>query len=205
MADEAKQNDMKSTLMGVLSYIDSPFKLLVVVMLGVLGYVGYFVHENSSFLLAAYQKKHDMPKLNESKFDDIAAVVMKELQADVVAIFAVDPILNRRVVLRSYTREGGREKRMDGVDVGLFTNHERNNTEVVELMAGRIPCSEYKRPQSEVGLWYSSVGVRFTCRVSVPPEINQFIGQITVGWKDTPADLELARDVLTVAASAISK
>lgn len=205
MSDEQKEGGIKDFVLSVLSYIDSPFKLLVVVLLGVLIYAGHFVHENSNFLMAAYQKKHDMPKLNESKFDDISAVVMKEIGADVVAIFSVDPILNKRVLMRVYSREGGREKKLDGTDVGLFTGNEQNNAEVIELMAGRIPCSDYTRPRSEVGLWYSSIGIRYTCRVSVPPDINQFIGQITVGWKEKPHDIDFVKDVLTVASTAIAK
>jgi hypothetical protein len=47
--------------------------------------------------------------------------------------------------------------------------------------------------------------VTFTCRVSVPPEINQFIGQITVGWKVAPTDLNYVRDIMQVAARSISR
>jgi hypothetical protein len=53
-------------------------------------------------------------------------------------------------------------------------------------MANEIPCGEYKSAQSEIGLWYKSVGINYTCRVSVPPDTNKFIGQITVGWKTQP-------------------
>jgi|688.fasta_scaffold1507256_2 hypothetical protein len=34
---------------------------------------------------------------------------------------------------------------------------------------------------------------------------NQFIGQITVGWKVAPTDLNYVRDILTVAARSISR
>jgi hypothetical protein len=41
--------------------------------------------------------------------------------------------------------------------------------------------------------------VRYTCRVSVPPDISQFIGQITIGWAGEP-DLEYARSIMEVVA-----
>ena len=195
----------KDSAMSVLTYIDSPFKLFVVVLLGILGSIGYFAWQNQGLFLSVYMKQRELPKLNEARFDDVAAILMKELKPEIVAIFAVDPMLNKRVSVRAYQREGGREAKVEGVDVGLFTSNSANNVDVIDLIASRIPCSEYKRPQSEIGLWYKYKGISYTCRVSVPPEINQFIGQITVGWKEKPDDLEYVHDILTVAARALTK
>lgn len=197
--------ELKDGVMSVLSYIDSPFKLLVVLLLGMLGFVGYFVYVNQGLFLSVYMKQRELPKLKESRFDDVSAILIKELKAEVVAIFSVDPMLNKRVSLRAYQREGGRESRVEGIDVGLFTSNSANNTDVIDLIASKIPCGEYKRPQSEIGLWYMYKGITYTCRVSVPPEINQFIGQITIGWKTQPDDIEFVQDILTVAARALTK
>jgi hypothetical protein len=202
---DERSKDAKDTLMGVLSYIDSPFKLIVVLLLAIVGYAGYFWHTNHELLIGVYNKHRELPKLNDKRFDDVALVVFKQLSADIVAIFTVDTILNKRIAVRAYRREGGRESRVEGIDVGLFTSNAENNRDVIELLAGKIPCTEYRRPQSEIGLWYTHEGVTFTCRVSVPPEINQFIGQITVGWKEKPKDLDLVHDIMTVAARALIK
>lgn len=195
----------QDAVMRVLTYIDSPFKLLVVLLLSVLGFLGYFVYVNQGLFLSVYMKQRELPKLNASRFDDVSSILMKELKAEVVAIFSVDPMLNKRVSVRAYQREGGREAKVEGVDVGLFTSNSANNFDVIDLIASKIPCSEYKRPQSEIGLWYMYKGITYTCRVSVPPEINQFIGQITVGWKQKPEDLDFVHDILTVAARALTK
>ena len=73
------------------------------------------------------------------------------------------------------------------------------------LMAGEIPCSHYKTAQSEIGLWYIEKGVTYGCRVSVPPEQGRFIGQITVGWKEEPPDVEAYRTLLQIAATMLSR
>ena len=159
----------QDAVMRVLTYIDSPFKLLVVLLLAVLGFVGHFIYVNQGVFLSVYMKQRELPKLNESRFDDVSAILMKELKAEVVAIFAVDPMLNKRVSVRAYQREGGREAKVEGIDVGLFTSNSANNIDVIDLIASKIPCSEYKRPQSEIGLWYMYKGITYTCRVSVPP------------------------------------
>lgn len=194
-----------STAMSVLTYIDSPFKLIVVILLAVLGFSGYFIHKNFDLFFSVWQKHQELPKMNEERFDQVAADTMRELKAEVLVIFTVDPILNRRVAIRAYQKDGGRAENIEGIDVGLFTSNLSNNQDAIDLIAGNIPCGLYKRPQSEIGLWYLSKKVMYTCRVSVPPEINQFIGQITVGWTAIPPDLNYVRDILNVASRAVAR
>ena len=190
--------------MSVLTYIDSPFKLLVVVLLGMLGSIGYFAYQNQGLFLSVYMKSQELPKLNEHQFDDAAQLIFRQTGAEIVAIFTVNPMLNKRILLRAYQKDGVREKRLEGIDVGLFTTNHANNSDVVKLMSGEVPCGEYKRPQSEAGLWYIQQGVTYTCRVSVPPDVHQFIGQITAGWKEKP-DEHYATDMLTIAANKLIK
>ncbi len=194
-----ENKDAKDTLMGVLTYINSPFKLLVVILLGVLGFLGYFVYSNQGLLINVYLKNQALPKLDEDRFDLAASMLFRETKAEIVSIFAVDPILNKRVLARAYAKDGGRQRLLEGANVGLFSSNHDNNSDVIRLMAGEIPCGAYLRPQSEAGLWYIHQGVRFTCRVSVPPDINSFIGQVTVGWVTEP-DLEYARSIMEVVA-----
>lgn len=193
------EDKAKDTLMGVLSYINSPFKLFVVVLLSVLGFIGYFVYTHQGIMVGAYLKSRELPKLDESRFDLAASMLFRETKAETVSIFAVDPILNRRVLVRAYAKDGIRHKILEGTNVGLFSGNQANNADVVRLMAGEIPCGQYLRPQSEAGLWYIHQGVRFTCRASIPPDVSSFIGQITIGWAAEP-DLEYARSILEVVA-----
>jgi hypothetical protein len=199
-----ESKDTKDTLMGVLSYIDSPFKLFVVLLLGVLGFLGYFIYSNQGVMIGAYMQSRELPKLDDSRFDDAAAMLFKETGAEVVSIFAVDPILNKRVLVRAYTKTGGRQKSLEGVDVKLFTNNASNNNDVIKLMNGELPCGPYTRPRSVAGLFYISQGVQYTCRVSSPSAREQFVGQITVGFASEP-DLEHTRAILTIVADMLVK
>jgi hypothetical protein len=199
---EVEQGNAKETLLGVLNYIDSPFKLVVVLLLAFLGFSGFFVYQNQDVMIGAYIKNKERPVMNVDKFEPAARLILKATQADVVVIFSVDTILNKRIVERAYIADGSRYKEFDNHDVGLFTKNINNNNDVIRLMANEIPCGEYAKAQSEIGLWYKSLGVNYTCRVSVPPDQNQFIGQITVGWKEKPADPE---NILPIAALMLSR
>jgi len=99
----------------------------------------------------------------------------------------------------------GRDKSIEDIDVGLFSQNAANNADVIKLMTNEIPCSEYRYAQSEVGLWYIEKGVGFTCRVSVPPDNHRFVGQITVGWAQQPENLEQIKFMLEIASAMLTK
>lgn len=188
----------------VLSYVDSPFKLFAIILMAVIAFVGYFVWQNQSFLLSAYKEKQKLPSIAEDRVEDAAAHLFKNTDAAVVAIFKVNPMFGNRVLYRAYTKQG-RDKTLEGLDVGLFTSNVSNNRDVVALMAGEIPCSHYKTAQSEIGLWYIEKGMTYGCRVGVPPDPGKLVGQITIGWKEEPPDVEQYRVLLQIAATMLAR
>ena len=202
MSDEKINHN--SLIDKVLGYVDSPFKLFAIVLMAVFAFTGYFVWQNQEFLIGAYKEQKKLPTIAEDRVEDVAAHLFKNTDAAVVAIFKVNPMFGTRVLHRAYTKEG-REKAHDGLDIGLFTANVPNNRDVVALMAGEIPCSQYKTAQSEIGLWYIEKGVTYGCRVSVPPEQGKFVGQITVGWKEEPPDVDQYRVLLQIAATMLSR
>jgi hypothetical protein len=204
MAEGKEKTNANDTLSTVLAYVDSPFKLFALILMAVLAFIGYLVYDHRELIVGTYQEHQKLPDIAEDRVEDAVSHLFKTTDATVVAIFKVNPLLGTRVQYRAYTKEG-RDKLNDGLDVGLFTANQANNQDVVNLMAGTIPCSEYKSAQSEIGLWYIEKGMRFGCRVSVPPEPSRFVGQITVGWDKPPADLEQARAMLNIAATMLSR
>lgn len=204
MAEGDNKTSANDTLSTVLAYVDSPFKLFALILMAVLAFIGYLVYDHRELIIGTYQEHQKLPDIAEERVEDAVSHLFKTTNATVVAIFKVNPLLGTRVQYRAYTKEG-RDKTNDGLDVGLFTTNQANNQDVVDLMAGNIPCSEYKSAQSEIGLWYIEKGMRFGCRVSVPPEPSRFVGQITVGWDKPPADLEQARAMLNIAATMLSR
>ena len=198
-------SDEKITILDrVLGYVDSPFKLFAILLMAVFTFVGYFVWQNQAFLLGAYKEQKKLPAIAEDRVEDVAAHLFKHTDAVAVTIFKVNPIFGTRVLYRAYTKDG-RDKTHEGLDVGLFTANSSNNKDVVALMAGEIPCGAYKTAQSEIGLWYIEKGMTYGCRVSVPPEQGKFVGQITVGWREEPPDVDAYRTLLQIAATMLSR
>ena len=202
MSDEKLNTN--TTLDKVLGYVDSPFKLFAIILMGVIAFSGYFLWQNQTFMLDAYKESKKLPEINASRADDAGSMLMKKTGATVVAVFKVNPLFNSRVLYRAYTKDG-RDKGVEDIDVGLFSQNASNNSDVVKLMSNEIPCGDYRYAQSEVGLWYLEKGVAYTCRVSVPPDSHRFVGQVTVGWAEQPQDIQQVKFMLEIASAMLTK
>jgi hypothetical protein len=194
----------ESVLDKVLAYVDSPFKLFAAILMGVIAFAGYFLWQNQEFMRDAYKESKKLPEINTARADDASSMLLKKTGATVVAVFKVNPLFNSRVLYRAYTKDG-RDKAIEDIDVGLFSQNSSNNADVVKLMTNDIPCGEYRYAQSEVGLWYLDKGVAYTCRISVPPDSHRFVGQITVGWTEQPENLEQVKFMLEIASAMLTK
>jgi len=202
MSDE--KLNANTTLDKVLGYVDSPFKLFAILVMGIVVFAGYFLWQNQTFMFDAYKESKKLPEINTSRADDASSMLLKKTNATVVAVFKVNPLFNSRVLYRAYTKDG-RDKTIEDIDVGLFSQNTANNSDVVRLMTNEIPCSDYRYAQSEVGLWYLEKGVTYTCRVSVPPDSHRFVGQITVGWAEPPQDIQQVKFMLEIASAMLTK
>ena len=192
---------LKDTLMSLLDWIgSSPFRLFAVILLCVLGFGGWIVYTEKDNFMASYRAQQALPKMN-GKYDDALNFLLKNTDAEMVAFLEVNTLINTRKVVYLATRSGGRDKRNDGLDVGLFSKNYDNNNDVIGLMSGKIPCSPYAKPQSLIGFVYKEHGVNFMCRISVPAEPGVFIGQISIGWKEKPDDVEAAQTAMVIASS----
>ena len=150
--------------------------------------------------MASYRAQQAMPKMN-GKYEEAVNFILKNTDAELVAVFNVNTLLNTRKLVYLTTRAAGHDTAHDGTNVGLLTKNHSNNEDVIGLMSGKIPCGPYLTPQSYIGFTYKNSGVAYMCRISVPADPGLFIGQISVGWKEQPPQVELAQTVLIVASS----
>jgi hypothetical protein len=190
---------LKDLLFGLLTYIgESPFRLFAVILLCVLGFGGWIVYSEKDNFMASYRAQQALPRMN-GNYEPAVAFILKNTDAELVAIFEVNTLLNTRKLVYLTTRSAGHDRAYNGTNVGLLTKNHSNNQDVIALMSGQIPCGVYLTPQSYIGFVYRDAGVQYMCRTSVPAEPGLFIGQISIGWKETPANVESAQTVLTVA------
>lgn len=190
---------MQDTFLKILDWVGhSPLRLVMLLILGIFGMGGWFVYSEKDAFMASYRAQQALPRMN-GKYEEASAFIFKRSNADMVAIFDVNPLLNTRKLAYLVIKDQGRVRTYDGTDVGLFTKNLDNNKDVISLMSGVVPCSAYTKPQSFMGFVYLEAGITYMCRISVPPDPSKFIGQISVGWKVKPEDDDSMRIIIRVA------
>ena len=111
---------LKDIILSVLAYIgESKFRLFTVIILGILGFGGWIVFSEKDAFMATYRAQQALPKMN-GEYEKAASFILKNSQAELIAIFDVNTILNTRKLVYFVTREGGQDKTMYGTDVGLL-------------------------------------------------------------------------------------
>jgi len=196
---------LKELLLDLLKFIgESPFRLFTVILLCALGFGGWIVYSEKDAFMASYRAQQAMPKMN-GRYEEAYNFILKNTDVELVSIMEVNTLSNTRKIAFLSTRNGGKIKEFNGLDVGLFSKNYDNNNDVISLMSGKIPCSQYLKPQSLIGFTYKDNGVNYMCRISVPAEPGVFIGQISIGWKEQPTDVEAAQTALVIASALLFK
>ena len=192
---------IKELLLELLKFIgESPFRLFTVVLLCFLTFGGWIIYSEKDAYMASYRAQQALPKMN-GKYEEAHNFLLKQTESDLVAIFEVNTLSNSRNLVYLATKGAGRTKTQDGINVGLFSKNYDNNNDVISLMSGKIPCGPYLKPQSLIGFLYRDLGVVYMCRISVPAEPGVFIGQISIGWKEEPKNIEEIQTTMSVASS----
>lgn len=195
-------DSLKNFFIDILQWIgSSAFRLFSVIVLLVLFAIGWFFYTEKDAIMTSYRAAQALPKMN-GQYETASNFIMKNSSVELIAIFEVNTLLNTRELVWFVTRESGRNKNYDGLEVGLLTKNHANNRDVIDLMSGQIPCHPYKLPQSRIGFVYKEAGINYMCRISVPSDPGTFIGQITVGWKEeslTEDQIELSKTLLIIA------
>ena len=195
----------KELLLDVLNWVgQSPFRLFAVILLLFLGMAGWIVYTEKDNFMASYRAQQALPHMN-GEYEKAANFILKNSKVELIAIFEVNTVINTRKLVYFTTRKGGQDKSMYGIDVGLLTKNYDNNNDVIGLMSGKIPCSEYLKPQSYIGFVYKDAGINYMCRISVPAEPGAFIGQLSIGWTGEPDDLDTAKTIMSVASGILYK
>jgi len=182
----------------LVKWIDTPWKLFEVVILGVLLFGGYFAWDSRQVILNAITQSNHVAKLKEiDAIQPIAERLQKDLEAATVIVYRAALTVNSRTTL-VVLGASGRDKSMDGAVASLFGNDADRNSALIAMLNGEVQCAKH-RVSGKSTEWESKQGVTFICRGSIPPEMGAFEGYTSVGFKTEPQDLTAVKTRLNLA------
>ena len=203
---EAKKDDSAlGKVIGLIEWVDNPFKLFTVILLSFLAFAGYFAWDSRQVILHAITNQDKMPQL--AKQENLLAParsLMKDVDGLVVLIHKANLTTNSRTTVLALNSDGSREKTMEGTVTSLFNASADRNAAMVAMLNNEIICEDFN-PSSKVGEWGIKQGVKFMCRGSIPPDMGKFAGYIAIGFKDKPEDIAALKTRINLAATDMSE
>jgi hypothetical protein len=189
----------------LIKWVDSPFKLFTVILLGFLAFAGYFAWDSRQVILQAIQSQDKMPQLaKQEALISPARSLMKDLDGLVVLVHKANLVTNSRTTVLALNGDGSREKAMEGTVTSLFNASADRNSAMVAMLNGEVLCEDFN-PSSKVGEWGAKQGVKFMCRGSIPPDMGKFAGYVAIGFKEKPEDIVALKTRINLAATDMSE
>ena len=188
----------------LIKWVDTPFKLLEVVILFTLFGLGYFAWDSRQVILNTITSHDKLPQLKEREIMvPIAEAMQKDLESTTVVVHKVNLVTNSRTTMFALN-EKGIDRSLDGLVSSLFGGDPARNNAVIQMLAGEVACDKLV-VTGKSSEWESKQGITFVCRGSIPPPVGEFAGYIAVGFKKEPQDLTAVKTRINLASTELAK
>ena len=203
---EPKKDDSTvGKVIGLIEWVDNPFKLFTVILLSFLFFAGYFAWDSRQVILQAITNQDKMPQLvKQEELIAPARSLLKDVDGLVLLVHKANLSTNSRTTVLVLNADGSREKTMEGTVTSLFNASADRNAAMVAMLNNEILCEEFN-PSSKVGEWGAKQGVKFMCRGSIPPDMGKFAGYVAIGFKTKPEDVAALKTRINLAATDMSE
>ena len=203
-APQTAPRDMTDKILDLIKWVDNPFKLVSVVLLSTIFFLGYLTWDSRQVILAAISSNSTMPQLKtHDELLPLASRLVKDVNAVGIVVNKVNLATNSRTTVLAIAN-GERNHKLEGLTVSLFAASPERNADVVSMLNNEVSCKPFES-SSPVGEWAKLMGVTYMCRASIPNEIGKFAGYIAVGFRSEPRDLISVKTRMILAASEMDK
>jgi hypothetical protein len=204
-SEPKKDDSTLGKIIGLIEWVDNPFKLFTVILLAFLAFAGYFAWDSRQVILQAITNQDKMPQLvKQEELIAPARSLLKDVDGLVLLVHKANLSTNSRTTVLALNADGSREKTMEGTVTSLFNASADRNSAMVSMLNNEILCEEFN-PSSKVGEWGAKQGVKFMCRGSIPPDLGKFAGYVAIGFKEKPEDIAALKTRINLAATDMSE
>jgi hypothetical protein len=203
-APAPKNQNNIDKVVDLIKWVDNPFKLFTVILLSFLFFAGYFAWDSKQVILQAITSSSHQTELKETPaLMQVALSVQRDLEAETVTVHKASLVVNSRTTLFALNAKG-HDKTLDGTNSSLFNKDPQRNQSMISMLGGEVYCDKLVVTGKNSD-WEEKQGVKYVCRAGIPPQMGEFDGYISVGFKDVPEDPTEIKTRLNLATTEMSK
>ena len=202
---QTKKNESNvDKVVDLIKWVDNPFKLLTVILLSFLFFAGYFAWDSRQVILQAITNSSHQTELKDTpSLMQVAISVQRDLEAETVTVHKANLAVNSRTTLFALTSKG-HDKAMDGGKSSLFNKDPQRNQAMISMLGGEVYCDKLVVTGKNSD-WEEKQGVKYVCRAGIPPQMGEFDGYISVGFKEATEDPTEIKTRINLAINEMSK
>jgi hypothetical protein len=204
VAQPKKNESNVDKVVDLIKWVDNPFKLLTVILLSFLFFAGYFAWDSRQVILQAITNSSQQTELKDTpSLMQVALSVQRDLEAETVTVHKANLAVNSRTTLFALNAKG-HDKAMDGGKSSLFNKDPQRNQAMISMLGGEVYCDKLVVTGKNSD-WEEKQGVKYVCRAGIPPQIGEFDGYISVGFKEATEDPTEIKTRINLAINEMSK
>ena len=189
----------------LIKWVDTPFKLFEVVLLASVFFFGYFAWDSRTVILDAITQSNKVTTLKEiNHLIPVAVSIQKDLEAETIIVHKVNLAVNTRTTLFALGAKN-RDNSLDGFKTSIFSKDPARNAAVIGMLNGEVVCVKHDSNMDKASDWVLKQGVKFICYKGIPPEVGDFDGYVSVGFKTEPTDLNIVKTRINLATAEMSQ
>lgn len=188
----------------LIKWVDNPFKLLVLILLGVFGLSGWIAYENRDKIANKVFVGEAMPVMvPNDMIVSVSQALIKDLRAEAVIVHEINLSSNARITRVAISTDG-RYAPLEGKKGAFFSGSPARNHAAVSMLNGEVLCETFEA-SSDAGDWFVSKGITYACRGSIPPEQGSMVGYLSIGFKGPPRDVTAVKARINQATKELAK
>ena len=196
---------MVDKAIDLIKWVDTPFKLFEVILLASVFFFGYFAWDSRTVILNAITQSSKVTNIKEiNHLIPVAVSLHKDLEAVSVVVHKASLNVNTRTTLLAFGPKG-RDNSLDGLNSSLFNKDPIRNAAIIGMLNGEVTCNKLEAAAGKTSEWETKQGATFFCRGAIPPDIGDFDGYVSVGFKTEPSDLSVVKTRINLATSEMSQ
>lgn len=179
-------SDRSGAVLGVLdrvlTFIDKPWKAVVVLAFAIVGILGFVIYQERVRIAdAVLHEPVTRPVLAVDEFTRNADALLRETRSDVVVLAELD--LNENVARDrvGFDRDGVHWIPIEGPQPALYPSTDMQL--VIRFLRNEVVCGDTAGKQNAEMQALAAAGYRRVCLVAVPPMLGASVGALTVAWK----------------------
>ena len=137
-----KNESSVDKVVDLIKWVDNPFKLFTVILLGFMAFAGYFAWDSRQVILQAITNSSHNTELKDTpSLMQVALSVQRDLEAETVTVHKASLVVNSRTTLFAMTSKG-HDKTTDGINSTLFNKDPQRNQSMISMLGGEVFCDK---------------------------------------------------------------